>query len=171
METSHIGFVGHKGRKDHQAFLVGFFMSGHRAKRIKRAQESRKRHEVSYYDDDESWNPYSSTLDRYSGGKSCQKKTLYVSFRDLGWQDWIIAPDGYAAFFCHGECSFPLSPHMNATNHAIVRTLYSLIHNEITKPCCAPTKLSPILVLYYDDNTNVVLKKYKNMVVSACGCH
>lgn len=173
LEAAHIGIVGHRGRKDHQAFLVGFFTSsGHRAKRIKRAPEGRKRHEVSFYDDDESWNPYSSPYDRYSGGsRSCQKKTLYVSFRDLGWQDWIIAPDGYAAFFCHGECSFPLSPHMNATNHAIVRTLYSLIHNEIPKPCCAPTKLSPILVLYYDDNANVVLKKYKNMVVSSCGCH
>ena len=41
--------------------------------------------------------------------------------RDLGWEDWIIAPEGYAAFYCHGECSFPLNTHMNATNHAIVQ--------------------------------------------------
>lgn len=27
--------------------------------------------------------------------KSCQIQTLYVSFKDLKWQDWIIAPDGY----------------------------------------------------------------------------
>lgn len=42
-------------------------------------------------------------------------------------QDWIIAPEGYAANYCDGECSFPLNAHMNATNHAIVQTLVSYI--------------------------------------------
>lgn len=60
--------------------------------------------------------------------KSCKIQTLYVSFKDLKWQDWIIAPDGYGAFYCHGECNFPLNAHMNATNHAIVQTLVHLMH-------------------------------------------
>lgn len=38
-------------------------------------------------------------------------------------QDWIIAPEGYAAYYCQGECAFPLNSYMNATNHAIVQTL------------------------------------------------
>lgn len=41
----------------------------------------------------------------------------------------------------------------------------------VPKPCCAPTKLNAISVLYFDDNSNVILKKYRNMVVRACGCH
>lgn len=41
-------------------------------------------------------------------------------------KDWIIAPEGYAAFYCDGECSFPLNAHMNATNHAIVQTLVNI---------------------------------------------
>ncbi|XP_036066907.1 bone morphogenetic protein 6, partial [Oryzias melastigma] len=103
---------------------------------------------------------------------ACRKHELYVSFRELGWQDWIIAPDGYAANYCDGECSFPLNAHMNATNHAIVQTLVHLMNPEnVPKPCCAPTKLHAISVLYFDDNSNVILKKYKNMVVRACGCH
>jgi Transforming growth factor beta like domain len=56
-----------------------------------------------------------------------------VSFKDLKWQDWIIAPDGYGAFYCSGECNFPLNAHMNATNHAIVQTLVHLMHP--TKVC------------------------------------
>lgn len=60
--------------------------------------------------------------------KSCQIQTLYVSFKDLEWQDWIIAPEGYGAFYCSGECNFPLNAHMNATNHAIVQTLVHLMH-------------------------------------------
>ncbi|XP_073487127.1 bone morphogenetic protein 6 isoform X2 [Aquarana catesbeiana] len=103
---------------------------------------------------------------------ACRKHELYVSFQDLGWQDWIIAPKGYAANYCGGECSFPLNAHMNATNHAIVQTLVHLMNPDyVPKPCCAPTKLNAISVLYFDDNSNVILKKYRNMVVRACGCH
>ena len=61
---------------------------------------------------------------------------------------------------------------MNATNHAIVQTLVHLMEPHIVpKPDCAPTKLTAISVLYFDDNSNVILKKYRNMVVRACGCH
>lgn len=87
-------------------------------------------------------------------------------------QDWIIAPDGYGAFYCSGECSFPLNAHMNATNHAVVQTLVHLMDpHKVPKPYCAPTKLTPISVLYFLEDSNVVLKKYKNMVVKSCGCH
>uniref|UniRef100_A0A8C4N3I5 TGF-beta family profile domain-containing protein n=1 Tax=Eptatretus burgeri TaxID=7764 RepID=A0A8C4N3I5_EPTBU len=90
--------------------------------------------------------------------------------RSLG--DWIIAPKGYAAFYCDGECSFPLGAHMNATNHAIVQALIHLMKPEaVPKPCCAPTKLNAISILYFDNKRNVILKKYQNMVVHACGCH
>jgi len=184
-----IGLLGFSSgfSRDKNPFLLGFFQttngiagssstsssSSHVSKRKKRREQRSPRHrEVSYYDDDDSWNPYENPAHRYVNGRSCQRKTLYVSFRDLGWQDWIIAPDGYAAFFCHGECSFPLSPHMNATNHAIVQTLVHLMYpNQVPKPCCAPTKLSSIMVLYFDDNANVILKKYRNMIVKSCGCH
>lgn len=104
--------------------------------------------------------------------QACKKHELYVSFRDLGWQDWIIAPEGYAAYYCEGECAFPLNSYMNATNHAIVQTLVHFINPEtVPKPCCAPTQLHGISVLYFDDSSNVILKKYRNMVVRACGCH
>ncbi|XP_033697152.2 bone morphogenetic protein 7 isoform X3 [Tursiops truncatus] len=69
------------------------------------------------------------TLDENSSSdqrQACKKHELYVSFRDLGWQDWIIAPEGYAAYYCEGECAFPLNSYMNATNHAIVQTLKQL---------------------------------------------
>ncbi|KAL1123809.1 hypothetical protein AAG570_001580, partial [Ranatra chinensis] len=103
--------------------------------------------------------------------KSCQLQTLYVSFKDLKWEDWIIAPVGYEAFYCSGECNFPLNAVMNATNHAVVQTLVHLMNPvKVPKPCCAPTKLSTISVLFLD-TSNVVVKKYKNMVVKSCGCH
>lgn len=69
--------------------------------------------------------------------RTCKIHTLYISFKDLKWQDWIIAPEGYGAYYCAGECNFPLNAHMNATNHAIVQTLVSLIYPlRCPKPCC-----------------------------------
>lgn len=41
----------------------------------------------------------------------------------------------------------------------------------VPKACCAPTQLHGISVLYFDESSNVILKKYRNMVVRACGCH
>lgn len=137
------------------------------------SSSSGARNPHSFYEDDDWKLDFVDGGSKYhQGARSCQKRTLYVSFKDLGWQDWIIAPDGYASFFCGGECSFPLSPQMNATNHAIVQTLFHLMKPDVVpKPCCAPSKLSAIMVLYFDDNSNVILKKYKNMVIKSCGCH
>lgn len=177
-----LGLVGDRmAASPHESFMVAFLKNSHNRevtlKRHKRsaspAKRKRKRKQFSHIETDFG---YDNVYRDFYGGRfrrqSCQKRTLYVSFRDLGWQDWIIAPDGYAAFYCHGECSFPLNTHMNATNHAIVQTLVHLMTPyQVPKPCCAPTKLSGISVLYFDESSNVILKKYRNMVVKSCGCH
>uniref|UniRef100_A0A4W4F755 TGF-beta family profile domain-containing protein n=2 Tax=Electrophorus TaxID=8004 RepID=A0A4W4F755_ELEEL len=101
----------------------------------------------------------------------CRPRRLYIDFKDVGWQDWIIAPQGYMANYCHGECPFPLSESLNGTNHAILQTLvHSFEPKETPQPCCVPIKLSPISMLYYDNNDNVVLRHYEDMVVDECGC-
>ncbi|KAG5857419.1 hypothetical protein ANANG_G00019270 [Anguilla anguilla] len=101
----------------------------------------------------------------------CKPRRLYIDFKDVGWQDWIIAPQGYMANYCHGECPFPLSESLNGTNHAILQTLvHSLDSVGTPQPCCVPIKLSPISMLYYDNNDNVVLRHYEDMIVDECGC-
>ncbi|KAM4772326.1 bone morphogenetic protein 2 [Rhinophrynus dorsalis] len=101
---------------------------------------------------------------------SCRRHQLYVDFSDVGWNDWIVAPPGYNAFYCHGECPFPLADHLNSTNHAIVQTLVNSVNSNIPKACCVPTELSAISMLYLDENEKVVLKNYQDMVVEGCGC-
>ncbi|XP_036398988.1 protein DVR-1 [Megalops cyprinoides] len=101
----------------------------------------------------------------------CKPRRLYIDFKDVGWQDWIIAPQGYMANYCHGECPFPLSESLNGTNHAILQTLvHSFDAAGTPQPCCVPIKLSPISMLYYDNNDNVVLRHYEDMIVDECGC-
>ncbi|KAJ6659248.1 hypothetical protein lerEdw1_019294 [Lerista edwardsae] len=101
---------------------------------------------------------------------SCKRFPLYVDFNDVGWNDWIVAPPGYSAYYCQGDCPFPLADHLNSTNHAIVQTLVNSVNPKIPKACCVPTELSAISMLYLDENEKVVLKNYQDMVVEGCGC-
>ncbi|KAK2862494.1 hypothetical protein Q5P01_002027 [Channa striata] len=171
------GLVTGSGPQDKQPFMVVFFKAnevrfrstrsagGHKGRQSNRSKPQRTVQDALKAAEAETDNPGISK-------EGCKKHELYVSFRDLGWQDWIIAPEGYAAYYCEGECAFPLNSYMNATNHAIVQTLVHFINPEtVPKPCCAPTQLHGISVLYFDDSSNVILKKYRNMVVRACGCH
>ncbi|XP_063003431.1 embryonic growth/differentiation factor 1 [Elgaria multicarinata webbii] len=101
----------------------------------------------------------------------CKPRQLYISFSDVGWENWIIAPQGYMANYCLGECPFPLTVELNSTNHAVLQTIVHSLDPEGTpQPCCVPVRLSPISILYYDNNDNVVLRHYEDMVVDECGC-
>lgn len=101
----------------------------------------------------------------------CQRHPLYVNFVEVGWNDWIMAPPGYSAFYCSGECPFPIADHLNTTNHAIVQTLMNSVNADDVPPaCCVPTTLDPISMLYLNEHGKVVLKNYQDMVVDGCGC-
>ncbi|XP_031156462.1 bone morphogenetic protein 10 [Sander lucioperca] len=113
-----------------------------------------------------------SRIRRNAKGNHCKKQSLFVEFKDIGWDSWILAPTGYDAFECTGICSFPLTKHVTPTKHAIVQTLININSpQKASQACCVPTKLDPISLLYLDD-TGVVTYKYKfeGMVVAECGC-
>ncbi|XP_036119497.1 growth/differentiation factor 7 [Molossus molossus] len=105
------------------------------------------------------------------GRSRCSRKPLHVDFKELGWDDWIIAPLDYQAYHCEGVCDFPLRSHLEPTNHAIIQTLLnSMAPDAAPASCCVPARLSPISILYIDAANNVVYKQYEDMVVEACGC-
>ncbi|KAM6953893.1 bone morphogenetic protein 2b [Aplochiton taeniatus] len=101
---------------------------------------------------------------------SCRRHPLYVDFSGVGWNEWIVAPPGYHAFYCQGECPFPLADHLNSTNHAVVQTMVNNVNGNIPRACCVPSELSPISLLYLDEYEKVILKNYQDMVVEGCGC-
>ncbi|XP_039208179.1 bone morphogenetic protein 2-like [Crotalus tigris] len=103
-------------------------------------------------------------------GTRCRRHRLFVDFKAVGWNDWIIAPSGYHAFYCSGDCRFPLADHMNSSSHAVVQTILNSVNSKVPKACCVPTELSPIAMLYLDQHDMVVLKSYQDMVVDGCGC-
>lgn len=102
----------------------------------------------------------------------CRRRSLFVDFSDFGWDEWIVAPLGYQAYYCEGECPYTMSQEMNATNHAIIQMnahLFASSDTRIPRPCCVPISLSPLTILY-QLRGQVAIQNYKDMIVNACGC-
>lgn len=101
----------------------------------------------------------------------CKRTPLFVDFRDIGWDSWIIQPLGYEAYECNGVCNPPMTSEVSPTKHAIVQTLLSVKSPErVSRACCVPTKLEPISLLYHDNGVITFNHKYEGMVVAECGC-
>ncbi|XP_011833086.1 PREDICTED: bone morphogenetic protein 8B-like [Mandrillus leucophaeus] len=169
------GLLGQRAPRSRQPFVVTFFRASPSPIRTPRAVRPLRRRQPKKTNELPQANRLPGIFDDVHGSHGrqvCRRHELYVSFQDLGWLDWVIAPQGYSAYYCEGECSFPLGSCMNATNHAILQSLVHLMTPDaVPKACCAPTKLSATSVLYYDSSNNVILRKHRNMVVKACGCH
>uniref|UniRef100_A0A3P8UZH3 Growth/differentiation factor 8 n=3 Tax=Cynoglossus semilaevis TaxID=244447 RepID=A0A3P8UZH3_CYNSE len=88
----------------------------------------------------------------------CCRYALTVDFEEFGW-DWIIAPKRYRANYCSGECEFmhrQQYPHAHLVNKANPRGTVG--------PCCTPTKMSPINMIYVNSMENVIYGKIPSMV-------
>uniref|UniRef100_A0A8C5MNE6 Inhibin beta A chain n=1 Tax=Leptobrachium leishanense TaxID=445787 RepID=A0A8C5MNE6_9ANUR len=106
---------------------------------------------------------------------NCCKKQFYVSFKDISWSDWIIAPPGYHANYCEGDCPSHIAGTFSSSFsfHSTVINQYRMRgHSPFTsiKSCCVPSKLRAMSMLYYDDGQNIIKKDIPNMIVEECGC-
>uniref|UniRef100_A0A3P9NXU9 Inhibin subunit beta Aa n=1 Tax=Poecilia reticulata TaxID=8081 RepID=A0A3P9NXU9_POERE len=105
----------------------------------------------------------------------CCKRQFYVNFKDIGWSDWIIAPSGYHANYCEGECpshvasiaGSTLSFHSTVISHYRMRG-YTPFQN--LRSCCVPTRLRAMSMLYYNEEQKIIKKDIKDMIVEECGC-
>ncbi|XP_036279100.1 growth/differentiation factor 8 [Pipistrellus kuhlii] len=102
--------------------------------------------------------------DEHSTESRCCRYPLTVDFEAFGW-DWIIAPKRYKANYCSGECEFVFLqkyPHTHLVHQANPR--------GSAGPCCTPTKVSPINMLYFNGKEQIIYGKIPAMVVDRCGC-
>ncbi|CAL8310119.1 unnamed protein product [Boreogadus saida] len=108
---------------------------------------------------------------RAGGERSlCRRVDLEVDFNQIGWGSWIIFPKKYNAYRCEGDCPSPLGEDLNPTNHAYMQSLLKHFHpDRVVSPCCAPTKMSPLSMLYYE-NQEMLLRHHEDMIVDECGC-
>ncbi|XP_077978384.1 growth/differentiation factor 8-like [Glandiceps talaboti] len=94
----------------------------------------------------------------------CCRYPISVDFEKFGW-DWIIAPKVYRANYCAGKC-----PANFLTQYPHTQLVEQLDPSATAGPCCTPTKMSSISMLYFNDSENIIFGELPEMVVDACGC-
>lgn len=102
----------------------------------------------------------------------CCKQRFYIKFQDIGWDSWIIAPGGYYANYCRGDCGgVHRTPdtYLNYYTHAIEEYRRAK-HSSLFQPCCAPVKFSSMSLIYFTDDGNIIKRDLPKMVIDECGC-
>lgn len=103
----------------------------------------------------------------------CCKRDFYIKFKDIQWDEWIIAPEGYHMNYCMGQCPQHLSgsPGIASSFHA---TIFSQLKvngiNTATTSCCVPTERRPLSMVYFNSQHSIVKTDVPDMIVESCGC-
>lgn len=102
----------------------------------------------------------------------CCKQNFFVSFKELKWDDWIIAPKGYHANYCRGDCGgIHRTPDTFLNYHTHVIEEYRKMDRlSGIQPCCAPLKFSSMSLIYFGPDNNIIKRDLPKMVVEQCGC-
>ncbi|XP_035428385.1 growth/differentiation factor 15 [Cygnus atratus] len=103
---------------------------------------------------------------RKSEGKCCLK-SLKVSFQDIGWSDWVIAPNSYYMRFCEGSCPHNYKP---ASMHAQIKARMHSLSKATPAPCCVPAGYDPMVLMHYDGEGRLVSTVFEDMLVTRCHC-
>lgn len=113
-----------------------------------------------------------SYLREQGGEKSdCSLRPFPVSFAQLGWDHWIIAPHRYNPRYCKGACPRLLRYDYHAPNHAVVQSfVHQLVDANVPRPSCVPYRYSPISVLMIERDGGILYKEYENMIAESCTC-
>ncbi|XP_020285017.1 uncharacterized protein LOC109855310 [Pseudomyrmex gracilis] len=102
--------------------------------------------------------------------KKCCRHELTVMFKDLPGFEFIVAPKSFDAGYCKGRCPPRYHP---AHHHALLQSLlWKENRKRVPKPCCAPSKLQELTILYFDENevTKLQVSYWKNIQVLECAC-
>ncbi|NWV49173.1 INHBC protein, partial [Daphoenositta chrysoptera] len=109
------------------------------------------------------------------GGDSrmCCRQEFFVDFKEIGWEDWIIQPEGYHMNYCAGLCPLHLAgaPGLASSFHtAVLNRVKAASAAAAAGSCCVPTQRRPLSLLYYDRDSNIVKTDIPDMIVDSCGC-
>ncbi|XP_061485313.1 nodal homolog 2-A-like [Rhineura floridana] len=105
------------------------------------------------------------------GRSLCRRVDMIVDFEQTGFGSWIVHPKKYNAYRCEGECPSPVNETFKPTNHAYIQSLLKLYQpNRVPCPSCAPVKMSPLSMLYYEKG-KVKVCHHEDMIIEECGCN
>ncbi|NWV78585.1 INHBC protein, partial [Dasyornis broadbenti] len=105
--------------------------------------------------------------------RMCCRQEFFVDFKEIGWEDWIIQPEGYHMNYCAGLCPLHMAgiPGLAASFHtAVLNRIKAASAAAAVDSCCVPTQRRPLSLLYYDRDSNIIKTDIPDMIVDSCGC-
>ncbi|NXB99859.1 INHBC protein, partial [Orthonyx spaldingii] len=112
-------------------------------------------------------------VDCGGASRTCCRQEFFVDFKEIGWEDWIIQPEGYHMNYCSGPCPLHVAgaPGLAASFHtAVLSRVQAASAAAAAGSCCVPTQRRPLSLLYYDRDSNIVKTDIPDMIVDSCGC-
>ncbi|XP_015222282.2 inhibin beta C chain-like [Lepisosteus oculatus] len=100
--------------------------------------------------------------------RQCCRKTMQVSFEEIGWADWIRAPKGYNAYYCDGTCP-PKYKTVNAYTE-IKSKMHRLSNGIIPGPCCVPMAYEPLTIMHLNSEGKLTISTLEDIIASSCNC-
>ncbi|NWR73086.1 GDF9 factor, partial [Centropus unirufus] len=101
----------------------------------------------------------------------CELHDLRLSFSQLKWDRWIIAPRRYSPQYCKGDCPRVPWHRSGSPVHTMVQNLiYERLDSSVPKPSCVPAEYSPLSVLTIEPDGSIAYEEYEDMIATKCTC-
>ncbi|NWW74220.1 GDF9 factor, partial [Climacteris rufus] len=101
----------------------------------------------------------------------CELHPFRLSFSQLRWDRWIVAPQRYSPHFCRGECPRAPRQRYGSPVHTLVQNLISeRLDPAVPRPSCVPAEYSPLSVLTIEPGGSIAYKEYEDMIATRCTC-
>ncbi|KAK2501186.1 hypothetical protein MC885_009055 [Smutsia gigantea] len=101
----------------------------------------------------------------------CELHDFRLSFSQLKWDTWIVAPHRYNPRYCKGDCPRAVGHRYGSPVHTMVQNIiHEKLDSSVPRPSCVPAKYSPLSVLTIEPDGSIAYKEYKDMIATMCTC-
>ncbi|KAM9695754.1 growth/differentiation factor 9 [Trichechus inunguis] len=101
----------------------------------------------------------------------CELHDFRLSFSQLKWDNWILAPHRYNPRYCKGDCPRAVGHRYGSPVHTMVQNIiYEKLDSSVPRPSCVPAKYSPLSVLAVEPDGSIAYKEYEDMIATKCTC-
>ncbi|KAM5173037.1 growth/differentiation factor 9 [Mantella aurantiaca] len=101
----------------------------------------------------------------------CELHRFRLSFSQLNWDKWILAPHRYSPDYCKGVCPRVVGHRYGSPVHTMVQNIiYEKLDSSIPRPSCVPSEYRPMSVLIVETDKSIAYKEYEDMIATKCTC-